>query len=118
MFEQKGTFAVSAEGVDEDKLMEMALEAGADDVTREGDLFEVTCAPHDFHKVKTALAAAKIETISAQIGMSPKNTVAVENDKAKQVISLMETLEEHEDVQNVYANFDISEEALKAVSGD
>jgi YebC/PmpR family DNA-binding regulatory protein len=118
MFEQKGAFAVATDKIEEDKLMEIALDAGAEDVSREGDLFEVTCAPHDFHKVKAALAAAKVETLSAQIAMQPKTTVAVESDKVKQVIALMEALEDHEDVQNAYANFDISEEALKAVAGD
>jgi YebC/PmpR family DNA-binding regulatory protein len=118
MFEQKGTFAITGENIVEDQLMEIALDAGAEDVTHDGDLFEVTCAPHEFHKVKSALAAAKIETVSAQIAMVPKTTVPVEAGKAKQVVHLMEALEEHEDVQNVYANFDISEDALAAASGD
>jgi len=116
MFEQKGTFAISADKAGEDELMEIALEIGADDVKREGDLFELTCQPQDFAKVRQALADRKIETVSAQIAMVPKNTVPVGANKTSQVVNLMENLEEHEDVQNVYANFDISEEALAAAA--
>lgn len=116
MFEQKGTFAVPSDKAQEDSLMELALEAGADDVRNEGELFEITCAPQEFHKVKNALAQANVETVSAQIAMVPKTTINVEADKARQIVNLMEALEEHEDVQNVYANFDISEETLQAVA--
>jgi len=114
MFEQKGVFAITAGAADEDMLMEIALEAGADDVTREGDLFEITCAPGAFSAVRGALADKKIATVSAQVAMLPKTTVPVPADKAGQVIGLMEALEEHEDVQNVYANFDLPEEVMEA----
>jgi YebC/PmpR family DNA-binding regulatory protein len=114
MFEHKGTFVIAADQTDEDALMEIALEAGADDVKSEGDLFEVTCSVAAFGGVKAALAVRKIATLSASMGMVPKNTVPVAADKAQQVINLVETLEEHEDVQNVYANFDIPEEILAA----
>ena len=117
MFEQKGTFAIAADKADEDTLMELALESGADDVTRDGDLFEITCQVPAFNAVKGALAVRKIETISAQIAMYPKNTVPVGEDKAEKVLNLVELLEENEDVQNVYANFDIPEEILEKVSG-
>lgn len=112
MFEKKGTFVVSADAAAEDALMEIALEAGADDVTVEGDLFEVTCHPTAFAAVKQALADRKIETVSSEIAMVPKNTVPVSGDQARQVLKLVEMFEEHEDVQNVYANFDIPEEVL------
>jgi len=118
MFEQKGTFSIDAASITEDKLMEVALEAEAEDVKLDGDTFEVTCAPTNFHKVKQALAAAKIETLSAAIAMLPKNTVDVGTDKIRQILNMMEVLEEHEDVQNVYANFDISEEAMAAATKD
>ena len=112
MFQQKGTFVVASEGVGEDALMEVALEAGADDVTTEGDVFQITCSPAAFGKVKGTLADRKIPTISAQIAMIPANTIPVGAEKAQQVLSLMEALEEHEDVQNVFANFDIPDDIM------
>jgi YebC/PmpR family DNA-binding regulatory protein len=110
MFAQKGVFVIPADKVDEDKLFELCLEAGADDVKREGDAFEVTCEVGSFSAVKRALEEAGVETLSAEIAMVPNNTVAVGEDKAAQVLKLMESLEEHEDVQNVYANFDIPDD--------
>ena len=80
-----------------------------------GDAFEITCEPGAFSAVKDALAAREIETLSAQIAMLPTTTVPVEGDKAKQVLGLMEAMEDHDDVQNVYANFDISEEVMAEV---
>ena len=112
MFQQKGSFVVSGEQADEDTLMEVALDAGADDVRAEGDLFEITCEVGDFSAVKQALADRDIETVSAEIAMVPNNTAKVGADKAQQVIRLMEALEEHDDVQNVYGNFDIPEEIM------
>ena len=113
MFEQKGTFVISADKADEDSLMEVALEGGADDVARDGDVFEIVCQVSAFSDVKKALADKGIETESAEIAMLPKTTVAVEEDKASQVLKLMEALEDHDDVQKVYANFDISDELMK-----
>ena len=115
MFEQKGSFVIAADKADEDTLMEVALEAGADDVRAEGDVFTVTCPVAGYSTVKAALAGRKIETISSQIAMLPKTTVAVTADKAQQVLNLMEALEEHDDVQNVYANFDIPDSVLAEI---
>ncbi len=112
MFEKKGAFVVSSETADEDTLVEIALEAGADDVTSDGDLFEIVCQPGAFSDVKRTLAEKEIEIITSEIAMVPKNTVAVEGDKAKQVLRLMEALEDHDDVQHVYANFDMPDEVL------
>jgi len=112
MFEQKGSFVISSDKADEDTLMEVALEAGADDVKREGDLLEIVCQVSRFSDVKQALADRGIETDSAEIAMVPQNTVTVEGDKARQVVSLMEAFEDHDDVQNVYANFDIPDEVM------
>ena len=112
MFQRKGTFVVSTEHADEDSLMEIALETGADDVKREGDLFEITCQVGAYSAVKDALAKAGIETVSAELAMVPANTVAVEGDLARGVLSLMDALEDHDDVQNVYANFDLPESAM------
>ena len=112
MFEKKGSCVVSAETVDEDELLEIALDAGADDVVRDGDLVEVVCSPSAFSGVKAALAAREIETVSAEVAMVPRNTVRVEADAARKVLALMEAFEDDEDVQNVYANFDIPDEVM------
>jgi len=112
MFEQKGAFVVSSDQADEDTLVDIALDAGADDVRREGDVFTITCAVNGFSAVKQALAARKVQTVSALLGMVPKTIVPVGAEKAQQVLGLMEALEEHDDVQNVYANFDIPEEVM------
>ena len=112
MFEQKGTFVVSAEVADEDTLMEIALDAGADDVSQEGELFEITCEVGAFAAVRDALAEKSIETVSSELAMVPTTTVTVEVDKAKQVLAMMESLEDNDDVQNVFANFDIPDEVM------
>jgi len=110
MFEKKGTFVIAADQADEDTLVDIALEAGADDVAADRDIIEVTCHPTAFLTVKQALEAKSIQTISAELAMIPKTTVRVEADHARQVLRLMETLEDHDDVQKVYANFDMPEE--------
>ncbi len=115
MFEQKGAFVISAENTDEDTLMEIALEAGADDVTQEDDLFEITCQVSAFSDVKQALADKQIETVSSEIAMVPQTTVAVDADKARKVLGLMDALEDHDDVQNVYGNFEIPDEVMAEV---
>ena len=115
MFEQKGTFVVSSDRADEETLVEIALESGADDVKTEGDLFQITCQPSSFSDVKKALAERDIETVSAEIAMMPKNMVKVTGEKARQVVSLMEALEDNDDVQNVYANFDVPDEVMAEV---
>jgi YebC/PmpR family DNA-binding regulatory protein len=110
MFEKKGTFVIAADQADEETLMNIALDAGADDVSAASDFFEVTCHPTAFLTVKQALEAKSIQTISAELAMIPKTTVRVEADHARQVLRLMEALEEHDDVQKVYANFDMPDE--------
>jgi len=112
MFENKGTFVVSSEIADEDTLVEIAVEAGADDVTSDGNLFEITCQTGAFSEVKQVLADREIETVSAEIAMVPKSTVSVEGDKARQVLRLMESFEEHDDVQHVYANFEVPDDVM------
>ena len=117
MFEKKGTFVISSEVADEETLMEIALEAGADDVTTEGDLFEIVCQPGSFSEVKQALADKEIETITAEIAMVPNSTVTVDGNQARKVLKLMEELEDHDDVQNVYANFDMPDEVMAEAQG-
>lgn len=117
MFQSKGTFVVAADAVDEDALMEVALDAGAQDVRQDGDLFEVLCEAADFARLKQALADKKIATISAEIAMVPSNRVAVDGANARRIVALMEALEDHDDVQNVYSNFDIPQEVLSQAGG-
>ena len=112
MFSRKGSFVVSAEQADEDTLMELALEHGADDVTAEGDLFEITCDPSAYQNVKQALAERGIETVSSEMALVPQNSVTVEGSQARKVLQLMEDLEDHDDVQNVYANFNVPDELM------
>ena len=113
MFEKKGYFVVSKTAIDEDKLMGIVLDAGAEDLIVEDENYAVKTAPADFFKVKKALDDNKIATEDAEITLLPKSTVKVVGDDAKKVLDLVEGLEEHEDVQHVYANFDIPDELLK-----
>lgn len=111
MFKQKAVFIVDKENYDnEDELMELVLEAGAEDFKAEDDSFEITAAPEDFDAVSEALEAKGIETASAEITMVPDNTVHLEGADADKMITLIDALEEHDDVQNVYSNYDIDEE--------
>jgi len=113
MFEQKGTFVIATDQTDEDTLMEIAIEAGADDVTTEGEFFEISCDPAAFAAVKDALAEKNIETISSELAMVPSNTITPDEEKARKLLNFMENLEDHDDVQKVSANFDIPEEILE-----
>ncbi len=115
MFEQKGTFVISAEQADEDTLMEIALDGGADDVTPEGELFQIVCEVGSFSAIKQALAEREIETVSGEIAMVPNSSITLDPEKARKVIRLMEAFEEHDDVQNVFANFDIPETTMSEI---
>ena len=117
IFEKKGYFVVSKKALDEDKLMGIVLEAGAEDLVTEDENYEVKSSPADFEKVKKALDANKVKIKSAEITMVPKNTIVAVGEDAKKVLSLVDALEEHEDVQNVYANFDIPDDILKSLEG-
>jgi transcriptional/translational regulatory protein YebC/TACO1 len=106
-------FVVAAEKIDEDRLLEIAMEAGADDVKADGDKFEVISSPEVFGQVGEALRAAGVEPESSQIQRVPTSTVDVEGtETARQVLKLMEALDNHDDVQSVTANFNIPEEAM------
>jgi YebC/PmpR family DNA-binding regulatory protein len=115
MFEQKGLISVDKEAVTEDELMLAALEAGAEDVRDEGDTFDILTAPPDFETVRKRLAESGIEPVRAEISRIPQSTVAVEGKEAEQLLRLMEALEDHEDVQHVYANFDIDDRVLESM---
>ena len=112
MFERKGIFQIPAKSVDEDRLFEISLEAGATDVQQVGESFEVSCAPDSFQAVNAALEAAKIATDSSEVVRVAANTVDLDLDAARAVLKLMEILEDHDDVQSVTANFSISDEVM------
>lgn len=112
MFKQKAVFIVEREVFgDEDELLSIALEAGAEDMKAEGDVFEIVAEPGDYDAVADALAAKGIETASAEVTMVPDNTVRIEGKDAEKMMSLVDALEEHDDVQNIYANYEMDEEA-------
>jgi YebC/PmpR family DNA-binding regulatory protein len=116
MFDSKGLFLVAGDAVEEDKLMELALEAGADDVQPTGDKFEITCDPSLYRDVVKALGDAGITPETSQITRLPRNTVDINDpETAQKVLKLMERLDDHDDVQNVSANFNIPDEVLKAI---
>ncbi len=117
-FERRGVVIVPADGVDEDELFLAAADGGADDVDRDGSVFQVTSAPEALAAVREAIEGANFTVDSAELMMVPKNTVAVDDEaKAKQVMRLIDTLEDYDDVQEVFANFDIPEQVLEAVAG-
>ena len=112
MFERKGMFLVPAAQLDEDALVELALEAGADDVKRSTDGFEVTCDPAVFQQVADALARRGLKPESSQISRIPTSTVDLDAETGRNVLKLMERLDDHDDVQSVSANFNIPDEAM------
>ncbi|HEY6137058.1 MAG TPA: YebC/PmpR family DNA-binding transcriptional regulator [Thermoanaerobaculia bacterium] len=113
-FERKGYFAVEKSAADEDKLMEIAIEAGADDLQSDDpDAFEIYTSPESFEAVRQALENNKIATIEAKLGMIPANYVSLDENKSKQVMKLLEALDDHDDVQNVWSNFDIPAEMME-----
>ena len=116
IFNKKGSIVIDKKIIDEDVLMELALEAGAEDVTSEGNEFEVITDPASFEKVKKAIDAKGIKHLEARIGMIPSNTVKLEANKAEQMLKMMEKLEDNDDVQNVYANFDIDDDVMEKLS--
>ncbi|BHH84086.1 YebC/PmpR family DNA-binding transcriptional regulator [Desulforhopalus sp. 52FAK] len=117
MFEKKGLILVDKEGISEEEMMDKALEAGADDVIEEETEFHIHTAPEDFEDVRGALEAAGITFLEATVSMIPKNTVDVtEENVGKSLMKLMDSLEDHDDVQNVFSNFDIDDELMEVLS--
>ena len=113
LFEQKGIIEIDVSGRDADEIELAAIDAGAEDVERDGDLITIYTAPNRFETVKKALEAQKVTISDAEVSMRPSNTVRLEGDQAKKVIGLVEALEDLEDVQKVHANFDVPEEVLE-----
>jgi YebC/PmpR family DNA-binding regulatory protein len=116
MFTKRGLITVERAQVDEDKVMEVALEAGADDVTDSGDILEVLTAPDQLEGVKDALEQAKITAASAEVTMMPSTTTSISGKQAEQMVRLLEALEDHDDVQRVSSNMDIAAEELEQLS--
>ena len=117
MFSKRGSIVIDKNAVTEDQLMEVALEAGADDIQEEESNFEVLTAPEAFNKVTGALQTNQIPTVSAELAMIPQTWIKLTGKEAQQVLKLVEALEDHDDVQKVWANFDISEEELVQLAG-
>jgi YebC/PmpR family DNA-binding regulatory protein len=117
VFDSKGVIVIEKSKTTEDQLMTVALDAGAEDINSDdSEMFEVTMPPADFEKVKKAIEAAGIPVASAEVTMLPKNYVKLTGAPAHQMLALMNELEEHDDVKNVYANFDIPKEIIEASS--
>ncbi len=116
MFDKKGWITVEKSQVDEDRLMDIVRDAGAEDVRDEDEIFEVVTRPEDFEKVKERLDQEKISVSSAQVTLVPKNTVDVDAKNVEQVLKLSEELEDHDDVQSVAANFNIPTELMDKAS--
>jgi len=116
MFGKKGLITVEAGAIEEDTLMEIALMAGADDLQNTGDIYEMTCDPSAYDELKAALEAKCIPLASAELSMVPQNTIPVNDEEtARKILNLMEDFEDHDDVQNVYANFDIPDPILEKI---
>ncbi len=115
MFDRVGLITLDRSKTKEDDVLSAALDAGAEDVRTAGEVFEVVTSPEQFFKVKQALERSKLPILSADITLVPKNTVRVEGKDAQHVLQLMDALEDHDDVQQVYANFDIPDEILQQV---
>ena len=116
-FHRKGDISVAKEGADEDKLMSIVLDAGAEDLRDDGSSWEIVTPPEAFEPVREALAKAGIKPASAEISMIPQNYVKLAGSQAQQMLRLMEALEEHDDVQHVYSNFDVDEKEIQAAVG-
>jgi len=116
MFDKKGLIAIPAGQIDESELMDIVLEAGAEDMSLEDDVFEIITSLEDFEKVKEAVEKRGLEPTMAELTMIPQSTVTLDEDKSRAMLKLMERLEDLEDVQKVYANFDISSEIMEAMA--
>jgi len=119
MFQRKGEITVPKEAADEDKMMSLVLDAGADDLHDDGSAWEVVTPPEAFEKVRDALIAAGITPASAEVGWVPQNYVKLSGQQAQQMLRMMDAMEDSDDVQHVYANFDIEEKEIQAaVAGE
>ncbi len=116
MFETKGLITVPKESISEDQLTTLAIDFGAEDIKSDDEFYEIITAPHDFEVVKTKLVEAKVNLNSADVTALPKNTVALQGDDARKCLELVSALDDHEDIKNAYANFDIPKDILEKVT--
>ena len=116
IFEKKGLIVFERESVEEERLLELALDAGAEDIKEEETQFEILTDPSDFESVKKAFDDEGLSYTVAEVSMIPQNTVSLEGRDAEKMLNLMETLEDHDDINHVYANFDIPDEVMEALS--
>ena len=116
MFDRKSQIVIEKENATEDQLMSLVLDAGAEDLKDSGDSWEVISDPSMHETVVDAIQKAKIETVSAEVAMVPRNLMILEGKSAQGMLKLSEALEEHDDVQNVYSNFDVNEEEVEALA--
>lgn len=116
MFEKKGFIQVETSSADEEKVFDIAIESGASDMSTEGDVFAITTPPDAFEPVRSAIEKADIPVVHAEVTMVPQTTVQLDESKASSMLKLMEELEDYDDIQNVYANFDIDDELLEKLS--
>ena len=117
MFERKGVIFIDAVAEDEDEVMAAAIDAGAEDVLSEGESYEIRCEASEFVSVRNKLLEAGLDFSSAELTMIPKNTVALDESDARKTLKLLDALEENDDVQEVFANFDISDEVMRTLAG-
>ena len=117
MFSKRGSITVPKQSATEDQLLGIVLDAGAEDLRDDGEQWEIICPPEATEAVKQALKDARIEGTSSEIGMVPQNYIKLDGSKAQQMLKLLDALEEHEDVQHLYSNFDFDARELEQVSG-
>ncbi len=115
LFEKFGVISIDGEGINEDMILNVALEAGATDVKEEGSTFEITTEPQDFDAVREAIQKGGFKIITSDVTMLPKNTVPLQGKEAEKMLKLMDALEDNDDIQKVYANFDIPEEIMEGM---
>ena len=118
LFERKGLVVIPADQIDEDSLMELALEAGADEVEGQGDSFQVLCEPDVYADLLESMEKAELEPTVKQVTRLPSNTVDLDVDSARRILKMMDALDDHDDVQNVSANFNIPDDAMAQLSGE
>lgn len=116
MFDKKGLIIVDKGQIDEDRLIALVLDGGAEDVLEEDDLFEIVTPPQDFEKVRELLQRENVAMVTAQVSMMPKSTVTLDKNFAEQALNLTSDLEDHDDVQSVAANYDIPDEIIEKAS--
>jgi len=116
MFSRKGQVIVEKNRVDEEKLLTAALDAGADDMNDDGSAWEVVCSPESFESVRETIKALGVEPASAEVAMIPQNYVKLTGKDAQQMLKLFEAIDDHDDVQHVWANFDIEEKEIEALA--